>query len=245
MKVSVIVPCYNSEKWIEKCLVSIKEQTYADIEIIFVDNESTDRSVDVVEGLGIDNLLVSSAPNIYPNCWDEAREVGFEMATGEYLTTVGSDDFLEPHYIEKCLSYIQGARQIYPESAVLAVQSPIMGVSDNPNFNGKFQMHAYTDMESFKEQCLVHCPVNSPTVFLHRSLYESGLLETFPEKYGGAADYDLYCRLADNGILIHPSPHPLGYNYRWHEDQATWNVLKEEIDYNKLIQDFWREKWGL
>ena len=48
MKVSIIIPCYNSEKWIEECVLSALQQTYADTEVIFVDNESTDRSVDIV-----------------------------------------------------------------------------------------------------------------------------------------------------------------------------------------------------
>ena len=47
-------------------------------------------------------------------------------------------------------------------------------------------------------ECLKRCVVNSPSVIYNASLYHDGLLETKPEKYGGAADYDLYCRLADN-----------------------------------------------
>ena len=48
MLLSIIIPCYNSEKWIEECVLSALQQTYADTEVIFVDNESTDRSVDIV-----------------------------------------------------------------------------------------------------------------------------------------------------------------------------------------------------
>ena len=44
MKVSIIIPCYNSEKWIDKCLRSALDQSYEDTEVILVDNESTDDS---------------------------------------------------------------------------------------------------------------------------------------------------------------------------------------------------------
>ena len=50
-KVSIIIPCYNSEKWIEACVKSALNQTYPKIEVIFVDNESEDKSVEVVEGI--------------------------------------------------------------------------------------------------------------------------------------------------------------------------------------------------
>jgi len=75
------------------------------------------------------------------------------------------------------------------------------------------------------------------------SLYHEGLLETKPEMYGGAADYDLYCSLANNKVFIYPAPVWLGFCYRWHEEQATWKVHKEGINYDKMIQDYWREKW--
>ena len=63
MKVSIIIPCYNSEKWIEECVLSALQQTYTDTEVIFVDNESTDGSVDLVRKIKEkhSNLIMSSA----------------------------------------------------------------------------------------------------------------------------------------------------------------------------------------
>ena len=242
MKVSIIIPCYNSEKWIDKCLRSALDQSYEDTEVILVDNESTDDSPTIVKEIAkeYEDLILSSAPNIHPNCWDEAREVGMKLATGDYMLTMGSDDFLAPYFIERCSNFIRVVKK-YDE--VLAIQSPILGISDSMPHNGRMQMHAYSSDESFKEQCLAHCPVNTPSVLFHRSLFEEGMLSTLPEKYGGAADYDLYCRLADKNIFIHPCSDWLGYHYRWHKDQATWRVLSESVDYNSKIQSYWRSKW--
>ena len=72
-----------------------------------------------------------------------------------------------------------------------------------------------------------------------------GLIKTNPEKYSGAADYDLYCDLADQGFFMLPVPSWLGYNYRWHDGQATWGMHKAKINYDSLIQSHWREKWNL
>jgi len=93
--------------------------------------------------------------------------------------------------------------------------------------------------------CLELCSVNSPTAVYKRELYDQGKLKTTPKKYGGASDYDLYCKLADEGTFIYPANNWLGYYYRWHEEQATWNVKKEEKDYDGMIQNYWRKKWAL
>jgi hypothetical protein len=77
----------------------------------------------------------------------------------------------------------------------------------------------------------------------HRSLYEKGLLKAKPETYGGAADYDLYCNLADNGVFIYPIRNWVGYYYRWHPEQATWGVLGSGVNHNEKIQRYWRKKW--
>ena len=86
-KVSIIIPCYNSEKWIEECALSALNQTYENVEVIIVDNESTDNSVEITKQikLAYPSLILSSAKNIYPNCWDEARSEGFRLMTGDYV----------------------------------------------------------------------------------------------------------------------------------------------------------------
>ena len=252
-KVSVIVPCYNAEKWIEECISSIFEQTYDNYEVIVIDNESQDKSVSILKSLqtsGLDFTL-SSAPNIYPHCWDEARAVGFKLATGEYFLTMCADDYLDPDFLENCVGMLNLINEHWSPSVMaatpLALQSPIKGVKSDEYYVPYFspmQGHMYTTLEEFKNHCLHKCPVNTPSVLYHRSLYERGLLETKPEKYGGAADYDLYCRLADNNVFIYPSPNWLGYNYRWHPEQATWGVIKSGANYDAKIQQYWRERWG-
>jgi len=239
-KVSIIIPCYNAERWIARCVSSALGQNYPNIEVIYVDNESTDESMQIVKDkFGEEkNLIISSAENIYPDCWDEAREKGFQLSDGEYLLTIGADDYLDPLFISNCMQYIATA-----PASVLAFQSAIRGVNNDSGIEVGDVGHIYKTLTEFKQICMIQCPVNTPTVIFNRRLYEDGLLKTDPESYSGAADYDLYCKLADNNVFIYPAPMWLGYYYRWHEDQATWNMQKKETNYDKLIQDFWREKW--
>ena len=203
---------------------------------------STDNSLEIVDKLkkDYDNLIVSSAPNIYPNCWDEARGKGYELASGEYFFTLASDDHIEPFYVKNSMRYM-----LSDPNRIKAFQSSIRGIGPSGAYIGGDIEHIYNYIDEFKNMCLQLCPANSPTVVYKRDLYDQGELVTNPEKYGGAADYDLYCKLASEGIFIYPSNKWLGYYYRWHEEQATWNVRKEGIDYDKMIQDYWRKEWNL
>tara|TARA_B100000989_G_C19532158_1_gene470699 strand:- start:8106 stop:8852 length:747 start_codon:yes stop_codon:yes gene_type:complete len=241
-KVSIIIPCYNSEKWVEECVLSALTQNYENIEVIAVDNESTDSTVEILENIKKEypELVLSSANNIYPNCWDEARSEGYRLMTGDYMTVIGSDDMIETEYVSNCMRIMLQA----PDK-IKALQSPAVGFKTSGETKVKTGLitYAYSSRKQFMIESLERCVVNSPSVVYKSSLYYDGLLKTKPEKYGGAADYDLYCSLADNDVFIYPSPVWLGFCYRWHDEQATWKVHKEGINYDKMIQDFWREKW--
>jgi len=241
-KVSIIIPCYNSEKWIEQCIKSALTQDYENVEVLCIDNESTDNSVTIVEEIKKNHpeLITDSASNIYPHCWDEARTVGLKIMTGDYVLTMGSDDWIDSSFISRCMKYILSA----PDQ-ILAFQSPIKGMREHGEiYTGEIK-HVYKSIAELKKALLERCPVNTPTVIFNRKLYDDGLLKTSPEIYGGAADYDLYCRLADNDIFIYPAFEWLGFYYRWHSEQATWQVHKEAKNYDKMIQNYWKDKWKI
>jgi len=243
VKVSIIIPCYNSEKYIEDCVLSALEQTWDDVEVILVDNESKDDSVKIVKKIQgkFPSLIIDNAKNIYPNCWDEARQRGFELMTGDYVLVMGSDDILHPKFIENCMLYI-----LSNPDKIMALQSPmksLVKLNEDWGIHPEALSHSYKNISEFKNMALEKCPVNTPTVIYNTKLYKDGLLTGRPEIYGGAADYDLYCKLADCGILIYPANRWTGFYYRWHEDQATWKVHKEGKNYDQRIQHYWGEKW--
>lgn len=103
MKVSVIIPVYNVEKFLPKCAKSILEQTYKNIEIIFVDDGSTDSS-----GIICDEFAkIDSRVAVVHKCNEglsSARNIGFRYASGEYITFVDSDDYISPVFIETALN---------------------------------------------------------------------------------------------------------------------------------------------
>ena len=241
IKASIIIPCYNAEKWIEQTIMSALNQTHSNIEVIIVDNESTDGSRTVVGRIAENNskIILDTAENIYPYCWDEAREKGFSLAEGKYFFTLAADDLLHTNYVESCLKYFNNGK-----IKIHALQSAIKSVDASNNFLGDIN-HNYHDLQDLKKMLLVKCPVNSPTVVYDRELYDKGLLKTDPATFSGAADYDLYCSLVDKDYFIYPTGRWIGYYYRWHKDQATWQMHKEETSYDNLIQEKWSEKWKI
>ncbi len=98
-KVSVIIPVYNVEKYLRECLDSVVNQTFKDIEIICVNDGSTDNSLDILrEYEKKDNRIkVISKHN---SGYGATMNIGLETATGEYIGIVESDDFVEPNMFE-------------------------------------------------------------------------------------------------------------------------------------------------
>ena len=112
-KVSIIIPCYNAEKYIEQCVRSAMTQTYENTEVIFVDNDSGDDSLEIVENLQDEfpNLQVDTAPNLYPFSWEEPVEKALSMASGEYFTILGSDDYISEDYVSNFMRKILNSKQ--------------------------------------------------------------------------------------------------------------------------------------
>lgn len=98
-KVSVIVPVYNVEKYLRQCLDSLTQQTYRNLEIIIVNDGSTDKSGAICEEYALKDSrihLISQA-----NAGQSAaRNAGLSMASGDYITFVDSDDWVEPDFIQ-------------------------------------------------------------------------------------------------------------------------------------------------
>ena len=104
MKVSIIIPLYNAEKYIGRCIESIQSQSYQDFEILIVDDCSKDNSISVVKKyMEVDSRirLFENEENSGP-MW--ARMIGYTNATGDYLAFSDSDDELIPDALEVLLT---------------------------------------------------------------------------------------------------------------------------------------------
>ena len=100
MKLSIIVPVYNVEEYISKCLDSILKQSLKDFECLIIDDGSTDKSIEIAENL-IGNDYRFTIYHKENGGLSDARNYGLDLAIGEYVCFVDSDDYIAKHMIEK------------------------------------------------------------------------------------------------------------------------------------------------
>jgi glycosyltransferase involved in cell wall biosynthesis len=108
MLVSIIVPVYNASTYLPRCLESLINQTYGELEIIVVNDGSTDDSQKICDDYAKKDKRIVSIVQKNKGV-SSARNVGIDIATGKYLQFVDADDYVEPTYTELLLSQMQGA----------------------------------------------------------------------------------------------------------------------------------------
>ena len=104
--VSIIVPIYNCEKWIQECVDSLIHQSYREIQIILVDDGSTDEGGAICDKLTKRYRQVETIHKINGGV-SSARNYGMEAAIGDYIAFVDADDYLDPHILESAVNAIE------------------------------------------------------------------------------------------------------------------------------------------
>ena len=97
MKFSIIIPAYNIEKYIEKCIESILNQTYNNYEIIIINDGSTDNTLKKIKKYEKDNVIIIDQNN---KGLSESRNIGVKKAKGDYILFVDGDDFVDNELLE-------------------------------------------------------------------------------------------------------------------------------------------------
>jgi glycosyltransferase involved in cell wall biosynthesis len=104
VKVSIIVPVYNVEKYIRRCLDSVLSQTFTGFECILVDDCSPDKCPEICDSYAKKDARVKVIHKKQNEGLPQARKTGFEISSGEYIIFIDSDDWIEPDMIEKLYS---------------------------------------------------------------------------------------------------------------------------------------------
>ena len=178
--VTVLTPCYNSGRTIEKTLECIEHQTYKNIEYIIVDGGSTDDTLEIIERhrnrLPEKFRLISEKDNgIY-----DAMNKGIGLATGLLVGIVNSDDWYENDTVEQVVSHYQG----HQYEVIYGMQRTYL--------EGKEKAVFIYHHDFLPQQMITH-----PTCFVTADTYRD--LGVFDLAYRSAADYDLMLRYYESG----------------------------------------------
>ena len=230
--VSVIVPCYNHEKYIEECILSIVNQTYKNIELIVIDDGSSDNSPVILENLQKQygfTLILQENQGVSKTLNKAIRQ----YAHGKYLDGCGSDDFLVLDKIEKQVAFLES----HPECAM--VFGKVYMVDEKSNILDKpIIFLPFPEVEKtitfdflLDNNCI---PANS--IMMTREIWD---------KCGGynenmaIEDYDMWLKVAYYGKIVYLNNY-FAY-YRWHGDNVSTRVLKIYTETWNLIQS-WKDK---
>lgn len=130
--VSIIVPNYNGEQYIKESIKSVIKQTYKDIEIIVVDDGSTDSSEKIVKSILDHRLIFISRGSNYPKGGNSCRNLGLQLSHGEYVIFLDSDDLLGEKCVENRINYLSKHENL--DFAVFNTYSFVNNIEDGHVF---------------------------------------------------------------------------------------------------------------
>ncbi len=104
-KISIICPVYNSERYLYQLIQSIQNQSYDFFECLFIDDSSTDNSVQIIKAVQDTRFILYQ--NITNVGAQESRKKGFEHCSGEYVAFIDSDDYLNPRYLQLLIEQLE------------------------------------------------------------------------------------------------------------------------------------------
>lgn len=198
-KVSILIPVYNRADIIRETLDSAVHQTYGNIEVIVVDNQSTDDTYEVITAYAAQNPCVKvfqNERNLGPALnWQRC----LDRATGPYVKILWSDDLIAPTFVEKCLPFLVDHHDVGFVFTGTELFNDETGQRKRQYFVGQTGLH---DSRRFIEECLLDGPFpDSPGNALFRKKdFEKNLLIDVPNKIG--SDFKMHTMGTDSLIFL-------------------------------------------
>ncbi len=231
-KISVIIPAYNVEKRIRKCVESIIFQDYKNLEIIIINDGSTDETQAVCKTLekADKRVVVYQQSNKGVSA---ARNRGIELATGKYICFVDSDDYIDSHFFTNLVSNMSA----YQADMVVCGYREISEAGEAKEIQHSQQILSGKEIMA---KMLMMDRVPSP--FLWNKLFEKQIIRNirFAEDYTYSEDllflFEVFKQVRRSVVIPY-----IGYNYIKREDSITHASFSEEhlkiLDVHKKIED--------
>jgi glycosyltransferase involved in cell wall biosynthesis len=215
-KISVVIPTYNSAKYLGEAIQSVLNQTIGDFEIIVIDDGSTDNPKEVVDRFLEPRLRYVSQENRGVSA---AYNRGFKLSCGEYVTFLDADDVLLEDSLAKGLQMLESHPEVafsYGQAHIVDENGLIYRLRKSSFLGGS----ALVDGKTQVKELLFLCRITSSTVMVRRNCFEE--VEGFHEELSIAEDRHLYIRLAKRWPVAYIAE-PL-VKYRLHHNQLHKRV---------------------
>ena len=190
--ISVIIPAYNSEETLDSCLASIFRQTYSNLEIILIDDGSTDSTPQICDTHAKEKSFVKAIHLVKNGGPSNARNIGLSNATGKYISFIDSDDEILPTYFETLVEIAQKH-----DSDISAVSYQIVKRDKTPK-----QVYDRTNIVSYDKESAINDLLYQKNLDSSQccKLFKREVLEgiSFPEQYRVYEDllfiYKAFCQ---------------------------------------------------
>jgi glycosyltransferase involved in cell wall biosynthesis len=170
-KFSVIVPVYNKDKYIEKCLTSIINQTYSDWELIIVNDGSTDNSQNIIDSISLGHAQKIKCIIQNNRGLPAARNAGVKVSTGEFIIHLDSDDWVGLKYLESVYDELER----YPDTDILVVDFFTAFSNDKVEYQSDLILNSgyITGNEYCRHMCTNSASVSAWNKIVNRNIYKS------------------------------------------------------------------------
>lgn len=216
--VSVVMPAYNSEKYIEDSIKSVLAQTYKNIELIVIDDASKDGTVKIVEKLKTQDPRINLFKNKSNLGVSETRNKGISKANGEWIAFLDSDDIWMDSKIEKQIKYATNtsAEFVFTGSSYIN--------EFNKPYSGIFNVPALVSYKKLLRQNVITCS----SVLIKKHFFNNIKME----RDDIHEDYAVWLKILKTGILAHGINEPL-LVYRISKNSKSGNKIKAiKMTYN-------------
>lgn len=253
IKISVVVPNYNYERFLLQRIYSILSQNYKLYEIIILDDNSKDNSVELIKKI---ESAVSKYVNIKlvinkENSGSAFKQwqKGFEIANGDYLWIAEADDYCEKNLIRNLVKPISKSKNViisYSDTAfintngniILKSIKPEIDIQKTGHWNKNYQNNGISEIENY-------CFLNNTIANVSSSIIKNGKYGMYLEKAGTfkqCGDWYLYVKLIENGDICYTDKILNYYRVHGNNVSSTMNKNKhiDEIDslYSSFMKDY-------
>ena len=222
--VSVIIPCYNAERFVRESIVSIINQSYKNLEILVCDDCSTDSTLSIIEGLAnIDKRIVVIKHEENKKIVRTLNEL-VGKCKGKYIARMDADDISLPNRLERQVDFLENHSEISGCGCIsryINESGTVIGVSTPPI--------------SYKEAAFAakyYSPLTHPTVVFRREVL---LNNPYDPEFVHAEDYELWCRLIFFRKLKICNLGEILFKYRLSDTQISNVYSKEQAELAEKI----------
>jgi len=209
--VSIVIPVHNGEKYIREALESCINQTYSTLEIIVVDDESTDGTLDILREYERKDNRIKAISVSKQNGLGNVINIGIRQSAGKYIARMDSDDVMYPTRLEKQIEYLESN----PDCVAVGGQIDIIDVDSKITGHREYAV----EDKGIKKNMFLFQPFAHPAVTMRKAVAES--IGLYPENMWKVEDVKFFFLLGQKGTYHNLSDTVLKYRMTFNTESQS------------------------